>query len=135
MGAWMKQEQLIPDMVLSSPAKRAIATAKHVYKFIGDSQQHIRQDKRLYFQTVEQIKAVLAECPAPSKWVLLVGHNPELEDLLIDLIGVANVPVTDKLLPTTALARIAMPDDWSQLDAGCGQLLSITYVSSLPELI
>ena len=134
LGAWMRQQQLIPDTVLSSPAKRAIATAKLVYKYIGDDCKRIQQDKRLYFQSVEQLKAVLAECPKNSKRVLLVGHNPELEELLIDLIGSANVPDTEKLLPTAALARITIPDDWSNLDAGCAELLSITYAKSLPEL-
>ncbi len=133
LGAWMAQQHLYPDMVLSSPAKRAIATAKRIYAAVGDSHQPIRQDKRIYFQNVAQLKEVLAECPAQSKHVLLVGHNPELEELLINLVGAAKLSDTERQLPTTALARIKLPDDWLNLDAGCGELLSITYVKSLPD--
>jgi len=79
------------------------------------------------------LKTVLAECPLEARRVLLVGHNPELEDLLIHLVGAANLPDTDKLLPTAALARLIMPDDWSHLDAGSAKLLSITSAKSLPE--
>jgi len=68
-----------------------------------------------------------------SRRVLLVGHNPELEDLLIHLAGADNLPDTDKLLPTAALARLIMPDNWTHLEAGCAKLLSITNPKSLPE--
>lgn len=132
MGEWLKQENLIPDCLLSSPAKRAIATANIAYKAIGMEGLVITQDKRLYQEGFERVKTVLSECPLGAKRVLLVGHNPELEDLLIHLVGATNLPDTDKLLPTAAFVRLVMPDDWSHLDAGCAKLLSITYAKSLP---
>lgn len=131
MGTWLQQQNLIPDWVLSSPAKRAIATATRVVEAMDASDLTIMQDKRLYAEGYEQLKAVLADCPAGAQRVLLVGHNPELEDLLIYLVGLANVPDRDKLLPTAALARLVMPDDWTQLSAESAQLLTISDVSSL----
>jgi phosphohistidine phosphatase len=133
IGAWLHQQRLIPDWIASSPAKRAITTAKIVQKAIAVEGLGIMQDKRLYQEGFERLKTVLAECPMEARRVLLVGHNPELEDLLINLAGAANLPDTDKLLPTAALARLIMPDDWSHLDAGCATLLSITSAKSLPE--
>jgi len=133
IGAWLQQEQMIPDWIVCSPAKRALATAKLVYKAINVEGIAISQDKRLYQEGFERLKTVLAECPLEAKRVLLVGHNPELEDLLINLVGAAHFPETDKVLPTSALARLIMPDDWSHLDAGCAKLLSITCAKSLPE--
>jgi phosphohistidine phosphatase len=56
-----------------------------------------------------------------------------LEDLLIHLVGAENLPDADKLMPTAALARLIMPDDWTHLEAGCAKLLSITNPKSLPE--
>jgi phosphohistidine phosphatase len=87
----------------------------------------------LYQEGFERLKTVLAECPVTARRVLLVGHNPELEDLLIYLVGAAKLPDTDKLLPTAALVRLAMPDDWSHLEAGSAELLSITLAKRLPE--
>jgi len=37
------------------------------------------------------------------------------------------------LLPTAALARLMMPDDWTSLDRGCARLISITQAKSLSE--
>ena len=133
IGEWLQQQRLIPDWIVSSPAKRAITTAKIVHKAIAVEALAITQDKRLYQEGFERLKTVLAECPLEAGRVLLVGHNPELEDLLIHLVGAANLPDTDKLLPTAALARLIMPDDWSHLEAGCAKLLSITCAKSLPE--
>lgn len=131
MGTWLQQQNLIPDWVLSSPAKRAIGTATRVVEAMDVTDLIIMQDRRLYAEGFEQLKAVLADCPAETQRVLLVGHNPELEDLLIYLVGLANVPDRDTLLPTAALARLVMPDDWTQLGAESAQLLTITDVSSL----
>ena len=133
IGEGLQQQRLIPDWVVSSPAKRAIATAQIVHKAIDVQGLAIQQDKRLYQEGFERLKTVLAECPIEARRGLLVGHNPELEDLLIHLAGAANLPDTDKLLPTAALARLIMPDDWSHLEAGCAKLLSITCAKSLPE--
>jgi len=133
IGEWLQQQRLIPDWIVSSPAKRAITTAKIVHKAIAVEALAITQDKRLYQEGFEPLKTVLAECPLEAGRVLLVGHNPELEDLLIHLVGAANLPDTDKLLPTAALARLIIPDDWSHLEAGCAKLLSITCAKSLPE--
>jgi phosphohistidine phosphatase len=133
MGEWLKQQQLIPDLVISSPAKRAIATAKRVLEAMDAPDVTITEDKRVYAEGFERLKTVLAECPVTAQRVLLVGHNPELEDLLIHLVSVEQLPDSDKLLPTTAFARLAMPDDWTQLSAASAQLLSITLVKSLPQ--
>ncbi|MDO9106356.1 MAG: histidine phosphatase family protein [Methylovulum sp.] len=132
VGAWMKQHDHIPDIVISSPAKRACDTAQRVCAAIGVSERDVQLEQRLYFQGINEIKTVLAECTAHYRRVLLVGHNPDFEELLIHLVGLGNVPDVDKLLPTAALARLAMPDDWSRLDAGCAQLLSMTYEKALP---
>ncbi|MDP3010411.1 MAG: histidine phosphatase family protein [Methylococcales bacterium] len=133
MGEWLKQQQLIPDLVISSPAKRAITTAKRVLEAMDAPEVTITEDKRVYAEGFERLKTVLAECPAEAQRVLLVGHNPELEDLLVHLVGIDQLPDSDKLLPTTAFARLEMPDDWTQLSAGSAQLLSITLVKSLPQ--
>jgi phosphohistidine phosphatase len=53
--------------------------------------------------------------------------------LLVHLAGADNLPDTDKLLPTAALARLVMPEDWTHLDEGCAKLLSITSAKALPE--
>ena len=131
MGEWMQQQHLMPDYLVSSPAKRAISTANIAHKALEVEGLDIMQDKRMYQSGLEAIKSVLAECPINAARVLLVGHNPDLEDLLIYLVGASRLPETNKLLPTSSLVRLKMPEDWSTLEPGCAQLLSITYAKSL----
>jgi len=76
IGAWLNQQHLMPDWLVSSPAKRALATAKIVHKAIAVEALVITQDKRLYQEGFERLKTVLAECPLEATRVLLVGHNP-----------------------------------------------------------
>ncbi len=133
IGEWMKEGMLLPDVVISSPAIRAISTAKIVCDVFGIDHRHIQQEKRLYDEGLVRVRSVLADCPASFSRVLLVGHNPEFEDLLTYLVNETELPDVKKLLPTAALARLILPDDWSQLDKGCAELLSITYPKSLTE--
>lgn len=130
IGAWMRQQELIPDLILTSPAKRALSTAIRVCEELG-VRDAICQDNRLYASDVDSIKSVLSECPKESRRVLLVGHNPELEQLLVELVGSANLSYQNKLMPTAALARLAMPDDWTNLEAGGAKLLAIIYAKTL----
>lgn len=131
VGDWLLQQHLMPDFIVSSPAKRAISTAKIVHKALAVHGLEINQDRRIYQEGHERLKTVLASCPHEAMHVLLVGHNPELEDLLKDLVGAASLPDTDKLIATATLVRLQMPNDWTHLDERCARLISITSAKSL----
>jgi len=131
LSAWLLEQQLTPDYLVTSPANRALSTIKIIQQELGLSALNIVQDKRIYQESIERIKGVLAECPKTAKAVLLVGHNPELEHLLINLVGVAALPDREKILPTSTLVRMDLPDDWSHLGADCATLVSINYVKQL----
>jgi phosphohistidine phosphatase len=133
IGIWMQQMELIPDIIISSPAERAIATSKIVCKAIAFNEEHIQQNISLYADGFESIKSVLKVIPQKNKKILLVGHNPELEDLLIHLVGKTNIPEVKKLIPTAAFVRLTMPTKWTDLLSGCAQLVSITHPKSLSE--
>lgn len=130
VGSWMKQEGLMPDLVFSSPAKRACDTAKLAVTALACPHQ-IQLDNRLYFAGIDQIKAVIAEHGGVAERILIVGHNPDFEDLLVDLLGATHPPITEKILPTAALARIALTSDWQTIAAGSGQLIALIYAKSL----
>ena len=133
LGVWMYQQGLIPDKIISSPAKRALATVKIVHNALAVESIIIGQDKRLYQDGFESLKAVFTECPVEFKRVLLVGHNPALEDLLIYLVGAEHLPKIDKLIATATLVRLLVPDESLHLVAGSATLVAITAAKSLPE--
>lgn len=134
MGVWLLQQQLVPDHIVASPAERALVTAEKACKAMGMGADGIQRDKRIYAAGRTDLLAVLADCPAEAARVMLVGHNPGLEDLLAWLAGDAvAVPEDGKLLPTATLARLRMPADWHQLSRGCAVLESITRPNTLPK--
>lgn len=134
MGAWLQQQNLIPDYIISSPAERAHNTAEKLTKAMGLTTQHIHYDPRLYAAELEDLKAVLADCPATAQRVLLIGHNPGLETLLETLHKEDLQRADDgKLLATATLALLEMPDIWDSLPNGCANILSITRPAALPE--
>lgn len=134
MGRWLAQQALYPDLVVSSGATRARRTARAVCATLAIPKDKIRWDERIYEATTGTLLAVLADCPPAAGRVLLVGHNPGLEQLLIYLCGSgARVEPGAKLLPTTALAVIDTEREWSELNPDCGQLVQLVRVRELPE--
>jgi phosphohistidine phosphatase len=133
VGEWLYREGIIPDYVVSSPAERARDTALRVCKSLDYKKGDIVWEGEIYEAGVPELLAVLSRSPADAGTVLLVGHNPGLEELLRFLTGGDfDEPQDGKLLPTAALARLEMPDDWSALEKGSGSLLSIVRPKQLP---
>jgi len=133
MGEWLLEQGLCPDWIVSSPAQRAHDTAEKLCKSLGLTDDDIHFDDQIYEADIDSLKHVLADCPASSQRVLLVGHNPGLEDLLLDLVDEVEADEDGKLMATATLARIQLPDDWSDLDTNCGQLISITRAERLDD--
>lgn len=132
LGDWLQTWQLRPDLIVTSPARRALDTAQLIHSTLGLKQQ-LTQDHRLYLSGLDEIKAVLAECPATAGRIMLVGHNPDFEELLAELVDAEQLPDVEKIMPTAALARLEMPDDWHQLSAGCARLIEMIYAKTLEE--
>jgi phosphohistidine phosphatase len=127
VGRWLRRQDLVPDHVVSSPARRARQTARRVCEGLSFDPGRVAWDSAVYEAELHGLLAVLARCPPGARRVMLVGHNPGLEDLLAHLWGEATVvPEDGKLLPTATVARLELPDDWSALARGAGRLLSVT---------
>ncbi len=132
VGEWLYREGLIPRLIVSSPAQRARETALKVCKCLDLPRKRIVWDQDVYDADLHTLLAVLARVPVAADLVLLVGHNPGLEELLRHLAGgdVEESP-DGKLLPTATVARLEMPNDWSALAPGCAALVSIVRPKQL----
>lgn len=132
MGRWLREQGLVPDHIVSSPAKRAEQTTLRACKFAQIAAPQVTWERRIYEADVPELLEVLAGCPQDKKRVMIVGHNPGFEDL-VDYLGGEQValPPDGKLMPTAALARLEMPDQWNALSAGCASSVSITRVRDL----
>ncbi len=132
VGAWLYREGLVPDHVVCSPAERARKTAEIVCKTLDYKKKNIVLDAGIYAGAMPELLGVLERCPADAATVLIVGHNPGLEELVRHLAGEdLETPADGKLLPTATVARLEMPDDWRELAPGSAQLVSITRPRSL----
>jgi phosphohistidine phosphatase len=99
MGQLLKDEGLVPDLILASSAKRCRKTADHVIHTSGyRGETRITGD--LYEANATRLRQALAGLPDGVSRVLLIAHNPGLEELLEPLAG-AYTP-----LSTSALAQI-----------------------------
>ncbi len=134
MGTWLWQQGLVPDHIISSPATRARETAYKACKSMGLGVADVHLDERVYLPTTGALMDMLRACPSTAQRVMLVGHNPSLEDLLTRLVSDAVViPDDGKLLPTSTLARLELQCDWQAIKGNCARLLSITRASRLPK--
>ena len=119
MGGVMKKNKFQPDLILSSPAKRALQTATIIRKS-ADISGEIQFDKRIYEASPKRLLEVIAEQNAGSASILLVGHNPGLEGLVEFLSG-ESLP-----MPTAALAVIDLNiEQWSEITSTTGTLRTL----------
>ena len=110
MGKLVREHGLTPDVIISSDAVRARLTAAAVAQAAG-YRQDIRFEEALYAASAADILAVLRTVTqATAGTVMIVGHNPGLEELVAQLTG------EQPDLPTAALAQIVLPiDRWRDL--------------------
>lgn len=135
MAAWMQAQHLVPVHIVSSSAARAAETAEAVCATIGLKLKDVRFDGRAYAAGVGELLAVLADSPKEAEAVMLVGHNPGLEELVQFLSEEpVAIPADGKLLPTAALALLETDSEWAALGARCARLISVTRPAEVPEM-
>jgi len=124
IGQWLLEQGLVPDTIISSPANRAYSTASEVADILGINE--IQEDEGIYGANLSKLLDILSGIPEESERVMIVGHNPGLESLLVHLAEVPEHHHKDwKLLTTGTVAILNMPDDWDQLDEECAQLVDL----------
>ena len=102
MGQLVREYGLIPDVVISSDAVRARLTAEAVVEAARYAGQ-ILLDPHLYMASAGDILSRLRVVREKAETVMIVGHNPGLEELVAQLTG------ERQDLPTAALAQIVLP--------------------------
>jgi phosphohistidine phosphatase len=85
MGERLARRGVDPELMLSSPAVRATATAKAFAREIGYPVEEIRIDERLYEADAFELLEVIEELNDALDCVVLFGHNPGLTELANDL--------------------------------------------------
>ncbi len=98
------------DLIVSSPARRALSTAEFFAKELDYNSKDIVIDERLYESTPDKLLKVIGELDKKPKRLMLFGHNPEFTDLARRL----SSKVTE--MPTCAVAGFEFDiKSWSEL--------------------
>lgn len=104
------------DLVVCSTARRARQTAKPVVAALGCP---VEYDDALYAATVDGLLAVVRGLPDAASAVMLVGHNPSMEELGALLCG------DSRVYPTAAVGTVELAvDHWHDVAPGGGRLLA-----------
>lgn len=119
MGEWAAREGIGFDMIVASPAVRVVETLDGFLAGYGRSVD-VRWDRRIYLASSVTLLDVLRDLPDSADAVLMAGHNPGLEDLVLNL--VPDSP-EDRLraeveikFPTAAIAVLHFDADaWEEL--------------------
>lgn len=116
VGRFMRKKKLRVDLIISSPAARARQTAALVKESAGLSAE-LRYDERVYEADAARLLEVVAQAGDSADAVVLVGHNPGVEELLTFLTGESCG------MPTAALACLSLDvEKWGKARERAGRL-------------
>jgi phosphohistidine phosphatase len=110
MGVLLREQDLAPDLVLCSTARRA----QHTWQLAAaalEREPPVRLDGRLYLASPEQMTAVARENGGDARRLLLVGHDPGMHRLAVRMGAAGDADLRARLatkFPTGGLALLAL---------------------------
>jgi phosphohistidine phosphatase len=128
MARRMRARKLKPDLILSSPAVRALATATIMARELKVAASIVRQDERLYLAGPADMLTVIRDLGGIARHLMVFGHNPGITDFANRLSAgdrIDNMPTSAVFTATFAI------QDWSELDWGSGQDAQFDYPKNL----
>jgi phosphohistidine phosphatase len=121
MAKRLKEQEIHPDIVLSSPAVRAIATCEAFCKILNYPVEKIQREKKLYHASEETLFEILKAIPDRKdneEVVMIFGHNPGLTEF-------ANTLMNEDIenIPTSGIVHCELNiSKWQEIKPGCGDL-------------
>jgi phosphohistidine phosphatase len=129
MARRLRSRRLKPDLILSSPAVRALTTATVMARELKVPAAHVMQDERLYLASPEDLLTVIRERGAGAGHLMVFGHNPGVTECASRLSAgdqIDNLPTCGVF---TALFDVAA---WSDLDWHSGRDAEFDYPKNHP---
>ena len=131
MGAYLAARWGEQDCIVSSPATRAITTARMVCQALKQEETEILILPPIYLASPDVLMSVLQALDDGDTTALLVGHNPGISEF--GRLLCPDAPAED--VPTCAATTLALPiGRWTQAGAGIGQLLDYQTPKLLKRL-
>jgi phosphohistidine phosphatase len=113
-----------PGLVLCSSARRTVETLERIRPALP-ANTLIKVDRELYAADAGELLAHVRDVPSTVRCALVIGHNPGIGDLAVELAGggdhAARAAMATKF-PTAGLARLTIGGGWSAVEAGAATL-------------
>ena len=110
IGRHLKQLNIIPDVIVSSAAKRTRQTAELVNDYLALDDSSMKFDKELYLAGNESLRNIIEEYASDGMRLMVIAHNPGMDDLVSYLTNtVLPLSSNDKLMSTAAVAGFQIP--------------------------
>ena len=136
VGREMTRRGMQFDLVLASPAQRVRETLDGVQRKFA-FEREVRFEPRIYDASVATLFDQLRAMPEKSQSALLVGDNPVLHELVLDLTDPDEAGLRDRLrgkYPTAALAVIELaPAHWAEVGPGSGRIVELVLPRDLAD--
>ncbi len=132
MGKRLKEKNIFPDLMLTSPAKRAYETCKVIAKILGHSEEKIKTDQRLYHASEDQLLKVIQEIQDlndDEEVVFIFGHNPGLTDFANSLLNqtIDNIPTCG------VIGSKVRVNSWKESIFGSGEMKFFDFPKRKPD--
>jgi phosphohistidine phosphatase len=136
MAKWIADQGARPDLIIASTSRRTRETTAVVRDVLG-GEGPVRFSKAVYLATPDALLAVVHKVPARVGHLMLVGHNPGMEQFALTLAGDGDPALRDDLatkFPTAAVAMLRFEvDSWSQVGPSLGTLAAFMVPKRLGE--
>ena len=123
-GRWLRESGHVPDLVLCSTARRARETWQLAEEELG-AHPRTTFEQRVYGASPAELLDLARQTPSGVRTLLIVGHEPTMSDLTLDLAGDDRGPALDQVrvkFPTAAIAILAFTGSWPELGPGKAKL-------------
>ena len=129
MAKYLRDEGIVPELVLCSQSKRTRETLERLG--LGDGTE-VRIEDELYAASAGELLGALHEVPDEVESVMVIGHNPGMERLALELAaGGDELDRMREKFPTAALATLELDGSWSELAPGGAELVSFVKPKEL----
>ena len=123
MGRRLAERGTIPELLISSPAKRARKTARLIARELGIPKHTIVYQPEIYAAGEETLVEIIGSLPEHCNYAALIGHNPGISELAAWL-----CPNPPGWMPTCAILTLELDSgSWKEVSRGCGHILHYDY--------
>jgi phosphohistidine phosphatase len=129
VAAYVRATEVEPELVLCSSARRT----RETLEMVNPGGEWVI-DAELYGADADAVLARIRRLPKETGSAMVIGHNPAMQELVIDLAETGDPTSIDEArrkFPTGALATLTFECEWSELSPGCARLSSLVRPKEL----